>query len=152
LLPLLWKRWKSQQISIARGDLLLKHRMMANAVFPFMRSTLLQEQIIGSAVRIRDPHLPSHDNWMIRRLAPDCCRIELASLPEQRDEERLLYAMGWETANIHLGSATEISAVKKDLGARRGRWLHKAGKAMPAETRKDWKIWRKAWKERHGES
>jgi hypothetical protein len=111
---------------------------------------LLQEQIISNAVRVRDPHLHFHDNWVIRRLAPDCCRIELASLPEERDEERLLYAMGWETANIHLGSATKISAVKKDLGARRGRWLHKAAKAMAAETRKDWKIWRKAWKERHG--
>src|SRR6266851_361739 len=113
---------------------------------------LLQEQIISSAVRVRDPHLHFHDNWVIRRLAPDCCRIELASLPEERDEERLLYAMGWETANIHLGSATKISAVKKDLGARRGRWLHEAAKAMAAETRKDWKIWRRVWKERHGEN
>src|SRR6202040_1883872 len=33
------ERWKSQQISIVRGDLVLKHRMMAEAVFPFMRST-----------------------------------------------------------------------------------------------------------------
>jgi len=33
------ERWKSQQISIVRGDLVLKHRMMADAVFPFMRST-----------------------------------------------------------------------------------------------------------------
>jgi hypothetical protein len=90
---------------------------------------LLQEQIISSAVRVRDPHLHFHDNWVIRRLAPDCCRIELASLPDERDEERLLYAMGWETANIHLGSGKKISAVKKDLGARRGRWLHKAAKS-----------------------
>ena len=33
------ERWKAQQISIVRGDLVLKHRMMADAVFPFMRST-----------------------------------------------------------------------------------------------------------------
>src|SRR4029077_9948500 len=33
------ERGKSQQISIVRGDLVLKHRMMAEAVFPFMRST-----------------------------------------------------------------------------------------------------------------
>src|ERR1700758_2929229 len=33
------ERWKAQQISIVRGDLVLKHRMMAEAVFPFLRST-----------------------------------------------------------------------------------------------------------------
>ena len=110
---------------------------------------LLQEQIICNAVRVRDPHLHFHDNWVIRRLAPDCSRIELSSLPSDRDEERLLYAMGWETANIHLGTREKTSAVKKDLGARRGRWLHKAAKAMAEATRQDWKEWRKAWLKRH---
>jgi uncharacterized protein (DUF2252 family) len=33
------ERWKSRQISIVRSDLFLKHRMMAEAVFPFLRST-----------------------------------------------------------------------------------------------------------------
>jgi hypothetical protein len=111
---------------------------------------LLQEEIISNAVRVRDPHLHFHENWVIRRLAPDCCRIELASLPDNREEERLLYAMGWETANIHLGSGNKIAAIKKDLSARPGRWLHRAAKAMAAETRNDWKIWRKAWKKQHG--
>ena len=110
---------------------------------------LLQEQIICNAVRVRDPHLHFHDNWVIRRLAPDCSRIELSSLPSDRDEARLLYAMGWETANIHLGTREKTSAVKKDLGARHGRWLHKAAKAMAEATRQDWKEWRKAWLKRH---
>ncbi len=104
---------------------------------------LLQEQIICNAVRVRDPHLHFHENWVIRRLAPDCSRIELSSLPTDRDEERLLYAMGWETANIHLGSREKLALLKKDLGARRGRWLHKAAKAMAEATRQDWKAWRK---------
>ena len=33
------ERWKAQQIPIVRSDLVLKHRMMADAVFPFLRST-----------------------------------------------------------------------------------------------------------------
>ena len=111
---------------------------------------LLQEEIVCNAVRVRDPHMHFHDNWIIRRLAPDCCRIDLSSLPERRDEERLLYAMGWETANIHLGSRQQIAALKKDLRARRGRWLHKAAKNMAAATRADWKVWRKAWLKQHG--
>jgi hypothetical protein len=110
---------------------------------------LLQEQILCNAVRVRDPHLHFHDKWVIRRLAPDCSRIELSSLPSDRDEERLLYVMGWETANIHLGTREKTSALKKDLGTRRGRWLRKAAKAMAEATRQDWKEWSKAWLERH---
>jgi hypothetical protein len=112
---------------------------------------LMQEQIISNAVRVRDPHLHFHDNWIIRRLAPDCCRIDLASLPNDRDEERLMYAMGWETANIHLGSREKIPALKKDLAGRKGRWLHKAAKAMGQATQKEWKQWRKSWLNRHRE-
>jgi len=41
----------------------------------------------------------------VRRLAPNCSRIELSALPKERDELRLLHAMGWETANVHLGTA-----------------------------------------------
>jgi hypothetical protein len=70
-------------------------------------------------------------------------------LPEERDEERLLYAMGWETANLHLGSTDKIPAVGRDLAARRGRWLRDAAKAMAEATGKDWKLWRNSWAKRH---
>jgi len=92
------------------------------------------------------------DGWEVRRLAPDCCHIELSALPAERDEERLLYAMGWETANVHLGSSEKSAAVKRDLRARRGRWLHKAAKAMADATSEDWKDWRKAWMKRRAKS
>jgi len=116
---------------------------------PEKEAPLLQEEIISRAVRVRDPHMHFHEGWVIRRLAPDCSRIELASLPNNRDEERLLYAMGWETANIHLGSSAKIATVKKDLAARKGRWLHKAAKPVLAATVKDWKDWRKQWRHAH---
>ncbi|HSC44618.1 MAG TPA: DUF2252 family protein [Candidatus Acidoferrum sp.] len=110
---------------------------------------LQQEAIICNAVRVRDPHLHFHENWVIRRLAPDCCRIDVASLPDNRDEERMLYAMGWETANVHLGNRDKVGAVRKDLAARRGKWLHKAAKAMAEATEKDWRAWRKSWRKNH---
>ncbi len=87
-----------------------------------------------------------HGHWLVRRLAPDCSRIELASLPKERDEARLLYDMGWETANMHFGSPQGIPKVKRDLAARRGRWLHKASKSMCKVTLKDWERWRDDWK------
>jgi hypothetical protein len=99
-----------------------------------------------SAIRVQDPCLRFHGHWLVRRLAPDCSRIELASLPQERDEARLLYCMGWETANLHFGSRRAIPQVKRDLAARRGRWLHKASKAMLAAAMADWKEWRAGWK------
>ena len=95
--------------------------------------------IVDRAVRVRDPFVRVQDNWVLRRLASDCSRIELFMLPAARDEERLLYAMGWETANIHLASPAAIRAVLRDLNKRPACWLHHAGKAMTAATQRDWK-------------
>jgi len=105
------------------------------------RSEVLSRKLVESAVRILDPHVHFAEHWVVRRLAPDCCHIELGTLPEERDEERMLYYMGWETGNIHLGSPKAIGAVKKDLAKRKGRWLHKAAKAMQKATLDDWKLW-----------
>jgi hypothetical protein len=103
-------------------------------------------KLADRATRVKDPCVRFHGHWLVRRLAPDCSRIELASLPKERDEARLLYDMGWETANMHFGSPAAIAKVKKDIAARRGRWLHKAAKAMFKVTLKDWEDWRSGWK------
>ena len=67
---------------------------------------ILYQEIMDRAVRSRDPFVRFERRWIVRRLAPDCSRIELSALPRERDELRLLHAMGAETANIHLGTAT----------------------------------------------
>lgn len=100
-------------------------------------------RILDRAVRVPDPFMHPYDGWLLRRLAPDCSRIELASLSESRDEERLLYSMGWETANIHFGTPHAISAIKRDLAKRPGNWLHKAAKAMLHATERDWSEWKR---------
>jgi len=82
---------------------------------------------------------------VVRRLAPDCSRIELASLSKDRDETRLLYSMGWNRQYAFF-DAPSNSPVKHDLSARRGRWLHKAAKSMLAATTKDCNKWRRDWK------
>jgi len=113
------------------------------------KAPLQQETIINRAVRIPDPHMHFLNGWVVRRLAPDCCHIELCSLPAEHDEARLLYAMGWDTANLHVGTRDKVPALKRDLAARKGKWLHKAARAMEDATKQDWKVWRKHWKERH---
>ena len=103
-------------------------------------------KLVQGAIRVQDPCVRFQGHWLVRRLAPDCSRIEIGSLPADRDEARLLYCMGWETANLHFGTRRSIPQIKRDLSARRGRWLHKSSKAMMKATLADWKHWREGWK------
>jgi uncharacterized protein (DUF2252 family) len=73
------------------------------------------QRAVDQAVRVPDPFVGVSRQWLIRRLAPDCSRIELGTLPKMRDELKLLHAMGWETANIHLGTPAALRGVLKDL-------------------------------------
>lgn len=106
-------------------------------------SEIYSAKLAENAIRVRDPFVSFSDKWLVRRLAPDCSRIEIATLPKERDEEKLLYSMGREIANMHFGSPRAIPALKNDLAKRKGKWLHKASKEMLAATMKDWKVWRK---------
>jgi hypothetical protein len=99
-------------------------------------------EITAKAIRVPDPFVKLYGNWIVRRLAPDCSRIELPSLPEKRDEARILHAMGYETANIHLGSREAIKKVRSDLDKRPGRWLREASRTMVKALEKDWQDWR----------
>jgi hypothetical protein len=62
------------------------------------------QEALDRSVRDIDPFVRLRGSWIVRRLAPDCSRVELASMPKERDESRLLRAMGFETANVHLGT------------------------------------------------
>jgi hypothetical protein len=105
-------------------------------------SEIFYQAIVNRAVRCRDPFVQVRGRWIVRRLAPDCTRVLLATLPKQRDEARLLQAMGWETANIHLGSRQAVKAVRRDLDRRPSGWLREAAKAMVKATARDWEDWR----------
>lgn len=98
--------------------------------------------ILKRAVRVPDPTVRVAGRWLLRRLAPHCTRIDLADLPSSRDEERLLYAMGFEAANVHLGTPGARAAIRRELGARRGRWLHRLAGTMAGEVTREWRLWR----------
>ena len=104
-------------------------------------ATILYQSILDQAIRCRDPFVQVQGTWLVRRLSPYCSRIELAALPKKRDEGRLLYAMGWETANIHLGSRRAYNAVRRDLANRKAKWLREATKVMTKTIISEWKDW-----------
>jgi hypothetical protein len=95
--------------------------------------------LLGRAVRALDPFFRKANGWLVRRLSPDCSRIELEELPRARDETRLLRAMGTETANLHLGR--DRARIRRDFKNRRGRWLETAVIAMADAVQTDWHDW-----------
>ena len=105
---------------------------------------ILYQQIIDQSIHSSDPFTHEYQEWLVRRVAPDCSRIELADLPLVRDEARLLYAMGWETANIHLGSGgLAQERILEDLGKRADGWLFLSSEEMVKNIEKDWQVWKK---------
>jgi len=105
---------------------------------------ILYEEIIESAVRDADPLVRVRGRWLLRRLSPDCSRIELTQLPKKVAEERLLWAMGFETANVHLGSESAVNDVRRDVSRRRPDWLHGAMKKMTDSVVEDYEDWCKS--------
>jgi hypothetical protein len=103
---------------------------------------ILYEAAITCAIRVPDPTVSAQKKWLVRRLAPDCSRIELSQLPVKRDGLKLLHAMGHETANIHLGTKNVGGKIAADLRKRPTGWLYKSAKAMEEATTNDWKQWR----------
>ncbi len=100
------------------------------------------QAILDGAVRCPDPYFHVSDDWLVRRIGPHCSRIELSWLPKERDEARLLHAMGHETANVHLGSRAARRDVLLHLAKLPKDWLLTAARAMAKATKADWKVWR----------
>jgi len=104
---------------------------------------ILYQTIINRAVRCPDPFVKLRGRWIVRRLGPHISRILLASLRAPDNELRLLHAMGYETANIHLGTPTARKAVLRHIDKQKPKWLHQAAEQMLEVTRADWQVWKK---------
>jgi hypothetical protein len=97
---------------------------------------------VEEAMRSPDPTLRFRRRWIVRRLAPDCMRIDLADLPRDRDETRLLEAMGAEVANIHLGDARAPARILRHLRRLRPSWLVRTARKMADAIVGDWREFR----------
>jgi uncharacterized protein (DUF2252 family) len=105
-----------------------------------LRSRGASETLMRKAVRASDPFFQLTEAWIVRRLAPDCSKVELDDMPRDRDGRRLLRAMGWETANMHLATA-KVSAIRRHLSAQSSKWLRVAAGDMTDATVADWRDW-----------
>ena len=110
-------------------------------------------ETVERAVRCADPFYRARRRWLVRRLAPDMRRFDLTDLAKRRDERHLLHAMGWETANVHLGGAepAALAAELRDAERAHGRgWLAGAAARMVETVAEDWAAWRRGGEEPAG--
>ena len=111
---------------------------------PAASSRIYYQLALEQAIRCPDPFVRLSGKWLVRQLAPDSSPIEIETMNGQKDQDRLLHAMAWETANVHLGSLRAGARIFADLNSRSSKWLRTAAKDMAAITLADWKDWKKS--------
>jgi hypothetical protein len=96
------------------------------------------EKTVRSAVRCADPYYEVRRGWLVRRLGPDCSRIDIDELVHHEDLASLLYCMGQETANIHLGTLKDRERIREGWKHLPADWLETAAQVMLKRSLKDW--------------
>jgi len=102
---------------------------------------LQMARLLATAVRCPDPHVRVKHGWVLRRFGPQTGRLELRRLSRRSNATRMLRAMGWETGNVHAGTAGAHRKVLHDLSRRRPSWLLAAARQMNAALRRDFRRW-----------
>jgi hypothetical protein len=123
----------------------------AKAVIPSCWSRARVPDFSGKALlraargpyRAPDPWLNVKNGVAVRRLGPNNRKLEFADIG--RLSLKLVEAMGFELANIHMGDSRRADAIAPDLSKRHGtRWLEKATIRTAAATIGDWKEYRRS--------
>jgi len=102
------------------------------------------EKTVRAARRCADPYYHVDRGWLVRRLGPDCSRIDLEELTHHEDIASLLSCMGQETANIHLGTPKGRKKIRSEWTSLPDDWLEKAAQAMLESCLEDWRRFKTA--------
>ena len=102
-------------------------------------------KLLNAAIRCPDPMFKVRGIWIVRRLLPECERVELTGLPKPHDDTKLLHAMGWEAGNVHCGDVRQRKAVAADVKGG-GEWFYKSACDMLDATIEDWHHWKEELK------
>ena len=88
-------------------------------------------QCLSSATgryRSSDPFMEVRSGFIIRRIAPDSAKIDLAAEYARAFGPKLLAAMGADLASIHLAGNVDADRIARDLDRRDAGWLHAAAR------------------------
>ena len=93
-------------------------------------------EIANGRFRPLDPWYRIKNGLIVRRLSPNNRKIEIENSKSTLFTHDMLRAMGFELANVHLGTTDRGDAIRRDLEKRKRRWLTaNARKASDATTR-----------------
>jgi hypothetical protein len=104
------------------------------------------EKIVRASVRCSDPWWKIRRGWLVRRLAPDCSRIDIDEIVHHEDLASLLHAMGRETANIHLGTPGGRKRLRARCDELPRDWLESAARVMHKISLREWRDFKRAGK------
>ncbi len=102
------------------------------------------QEMLDLSVRCPDPFHRIHDQWIVRRLAPDSEKIELKKLDKagaNADETRELFRnMGAELSNLHCGTAGQnLEILKRQVKERDIAWFQEKVKEWTQSVQADFK-------------
>jgi hypothetical protein len=100
-------------------------------------------EIAAGRYRSPDPWYRLAKGVVTRRLSPNNRKIEASTIGPRLHGERMLSAMGFELANIHLATKGAQAAIAKDLRARKSGWLSRETERATAAVLADYKQFKK---------
>lgn len=110
----------------------------------------LAEKIVLQRKSSPDPFRKLEGGWLVRRLAPDCTKVETELLEKSGDQVKLLSAMGREIAAVHLCESTDAetgalagSEILREMESLSAGWFRETAQGLADKTRRAYKTWRK---------
>ncbi|MFA5898896.1 MAG: DUF2252 family protein [Hyphomicrobium sp.] len=103
--------------------------------------TIRCSEIANGRFRPVDPWYRVKNGVVVRRLSPNNRKIEVGDGSSRLLDRDVLQMMGFELANIHLGTARRQDAIKRDLEKRKRGWLTANARKAAEATTQDYKAW-----------
>ncbi|HMU82249.1 MAG TPA: DUF2252 family protein [Leptospiraceae bacterium] len=110
----------------------------------------LRARILENRPTSPDPFLLDASDYTVRRLAPDCTKIEISLIGKTSDQIRLLASMGREISNVHCmrveSGLSAADSISSHLKSAPDRWLYHAACTMADRIASRQKTWRRKMK------
>src|SRR5262249_21732176 len=105
--------------------------------------TLRCKEIAFGKYRAPDPWFDVTGTIAVRRLSPNSRKIEVEDMPGELLQPKMLRAMGYELANVHLGTGNPRVAIARDLKTRADDWLREAASRAAEFVQNEFDTWHK---------
>jgi len=96
--------------------------------------------LVQGGARAPDPFFDVDGRWILRRIAADSRKIDARRLDE-RDQRRLLHAMGRDIGAVHAMTEGAAGAIASHLETLPSSWLHRTAKDAAAVVKHDYADW-----------